>query len=230
MHATQSIRRRIATGLLSAGVALATSYAGANGLDSVLLEQGFTSGNNSFLVSISGGLESAESFSLGSNSVVTSISWWSTAESTSGWNVSLADSLGGLVQGSSILSGSLNRGSSDGQDSSGSDVFRFDLVLSAGRDLNAGEHFLFIWNDDPDLAWSWAAGAAGDGHSFLAEYDQNLNRTWVSDAGNDLSSDLAIQIRGREQQSVPEPGTLALIGLAGLGLASVMRRRSPDKT
>lgn len=230
MHVIQSLRRSLSAGLFATGLALSSSFAMANGLAPALVEQPFATGNPSFLVSISGGLESAESFSLGANATVTSISWWAAADVTSGWHVNLASSLTQLADTSNTVAGNVGRGSSVGQDTDGQDVFLFDLVLNSPLSLNSGNYFLYIWNDDTDLVWSWATSTVGDGHSFFAEYDQNFNRTWTSDAGQTGASDLSLQVRGERQQSIPEPGTLALIGFAGAGLALGRRRRSPVNT
>jgi len=237
MHALNAVTRNVGFALFAVGLAIPAIPALANGitLSPVLTEQAFSAGNPSFLISPAGGYESADSFSLNTAATVTSISWWAADEADDGvdldalgWQVRLAESADGLTDSTSSLSGTTYKGpSSAWQDADNRDVFLFDFILTTPRSFAAGTYYLYISNTNADLTWWWATGNGGDETSLAAEYDVQFALSgFASVASNEPDGDLALQIRGEAQQAIPEPGTLALLGLASMGLALTRRHRS----
>ena len=236
MHALNAVTRNVGFALFAAGLAIPAIPALANGitLSPVLTDQAFSTGNPSFLISPAGGYESADSLSLNTAAAITSISWWAADEpgddftlDASGWQIWLADSANGLIDSTNSLTGTTYKGpSSAGQDADNRDVFLFDFILTTPKSFSAGTYYLYISNTNADLTWWWATGNGADGTSLVAEYDDQLALSgFASVASGEPDGDLALQIRGEAQQAIPEPGTLALLGLASIGAVLTRRRK-----
>ncbi|WP_454456857.1 PEP-CTERM sorting domain-containing protein [Thauera phenylacetica] len=201
--------------LCAAGLIAAAPLASA----AVLVSQPFSNGGDSFLSAFDGGSINADSFTLGGAVDVSSIAWWGTeAAGGSGFSVRIASTLDGLLSGASALSGSVASAPTGDSDSQGQDIFRFDLSLASPLGLGSGTHYLAIGYEGQTIApeWAWATGVPGDGLSAF------LDQQGWTEAGPDMS----LEIIGERRQTVPEPGTLALLGLSGLGGLLARRRRS----
>ncbi len=110
-----------------------------------------------------------------------------------------------LVQGAYCVDEDFNEVACDG-----GELVRFDQNLGDGR----AEFFAFL----PELTGSKLQGFLAAGYDVLSMDMRFFDQT-------NGFEDLFILAMGATNTTVPEPGSLALMGLAGLGFAAVRRRR-----
>lgn len=163
-------------------------------------------------------LQNAETFRLSAAATVSGFGWFGTANDGSGFTVRLYT--GNPDTGAGIsLGGVVTRGnkafSTPAPDPL--DIFEFELTLTTAFTAVANQTYsVAIFSTGND--WGWQEGSGGDGQSF---YRDGEGQDWRQD-----KPDLSLSVLGtRTTPSVPEPTSLALVGLA-LAAAAALRRRT----
>lgn len=132
------------------------------------------------------------------------------AGSITGWTVNVYFDSGGApgaLQHTSHISG-------NGNESCGGNICTYDITGLGFGELSNIPYWLSVV---PDLSlssaqWGWATGTGGDGAGYQDYFDQH------GATGFDQAFTLS-------STTVPEPGTLVMMGTGVLGLAGAIRRK-----
>jgi len=104
------------------------------------------------------------------------------------------------------------------------DAGSFTLWTAANRSNRSLDAVIpTVTSTPPSEDFNSLVAAAGGNHSVYWAYDNGLSGT--TSVGFDLSSDGATSLVGVNLVAIPEPGTLTLVGIAGIGLLAALRRR-----
>lgn len=205
-------------------LAIALSGLGAGAFAGVLYEQSPGDGLESLDATVFApdftGVQNADNFAIGP-SQVTGFRWWGTDVSdTSGFVVR---TFSDLTSAPTAHTGTVTKTGTLLTDSFGDAVYEFEISFAAVS-MSGTRHLSILLDGDllsPE-SWYWLASDDGDGTSVFRGFDGD---SWAEDPPN-----LAFAVLGEQDVlSVPEPTTLALFALAGLG-AMVARRSADPRT
>ncbi|MHB1186317.1 PEP-CTERM sorting domain-containing protein [Thiobacillus sp.] len=113
-------------------------------------------------------------------------------------------------------------------DVAGNDVYQYDFALTAPLGLSSGTYYLFVQNLSSSSDWFWLQGSSGNGDLWYRSEDPEDPedpvdpKNWNAGQGE---GDLALRLEGTQVVQVPEPSSLALLGIAGLSMLLAGRRR-----
>ena len=138
---------------------------------------------------------------------ITSATWWGYDGAN---NAALVDNFSfGLVIGA-VESTQVGPLTKTPDSSFGPALFQYVLDFSTPFIFSGGSLNLSLFNDDQDAEWFWQGSGAA-----------------VTDPSGSVTgaNGLSFRLEGTLTQNIPEPGSLALMGLALAGLAAISARR-----
>lgn len=178
-----------------------------------------------------GGSQYADDFSFNRESTIEGIQWWGSyfSEGNDDFSVRVFSGSGGpqaapLVAYTSL---SVTRTPTSMLDSSGSDVFSYELALPANLTLQAGTYYLSIVNNEDVSSinnnnpsdWLWLQSSVGDGNIWFRQLDGD---NWVATAIQNFQGFSYILTGTQKDQPIPEPDSLTLF-LLGAALMNGRR-------
>lgn len=170
--------------------------------------------------------EIADDFTLSATATINGVNWWGayTPNNQSGavpddFTIRIIDNLFNLV--AEINVGTVARFNTGLDNALGLDIYGYEVTFSPFA-LTAGQYLLSIVNNtvgDGDFErWSWQSTANITGNIGQFRRSDGVPLTGYG-GWQDASSDFAFNIT-----AVPEPGTLALLGIGLLGIGLSRRR------
>jgi hypothetical protein len=203
----------------AAFLALATSTASA----AVLYQQLPQDGGLGYYANPNFSQQMADDFTLGGAVNLESVTWWGgyDGDLDAGDDDFLVRLYNGIVGTGAMLQEfspvSFTRTSTSLLDVAGNEIYQYDFALAAPLGLSSGTYYLFVQNLGSS-DWFWQEASSGNGDLWFRGEDADA---WTMAAGE---GDLALRLEG-VRVSVPEPSSLALLGIAGLSMVLAGRRR-----
>jgi len=166
---------------------------------------------------------SYDNFTLTSATGINQVTWVgsynNTQGSISGFTVDFWSNSGnapGSLLATYSISGTANE-SSLGTDNLGNPLFSYSATLSSAFSAGAGtEYWLSVVpNLNLPSIWYWESSSQGDANSY---------QCFFGNCGNQ-PAELAFALYKSQQTTVPEPGSLLLLGTAFLAVAGSLRRK-----
>lgn len=212
---TVDVVKRLGGWLIAGLMGLMVASANAG----VLLQQAPLDNGTGFYSSIGGGVQNADNFVFGAAVKLDGIGWWGSYSDDQGddFVVRIFSDNSGSPDTAPLneFNQVATKSSTSLMDDAGQTVSYYEIALSP-LDLQAGTYYLSIMNEQG--VWNWLEADAGNGNNWwrIADGDPwDLDQTF----------DFSFALMGNRVTNVPEPSSLALLGIAGLSMVLAGRRR-----
>lgn len=201
------------------GVALAVTAGSASAL--AIYEQGPAT-TNARAANVTDPGQAADGFALGLAASLDSITWWGSYAGgfdagDDSFQVRLYSAMSGTgsLLDPSPIPGAVTRYTTSLLLGGVDEVYRYRFDLTGFKSLAAGAYYLSVQNQG-SANWLWLDSAAGNDGLWLRLED--------ADEWQEKRGDLAFILSGTVRTTLPEPGSLALLLLAGASLGLARRR------